>query len=224
MGFLSGSPAWQLISQSDLMTWFILLSLFGLSIFCCWIIICKFMALKKEKQQMKLLITNLKEAKTFDSLVSAGEKFKECAGGRFLIQSVGDFKKLIKEDNSNLSVRNIEQLRVVVDQIFEHVMAQEELYLPVLGTSAAVSPLIGLFGTVWGLVHAFINISREKTADIAVIAPGIAEALLTTLAGLLVAIPALIFFHYFSNEVRKIEQQLLGVSDQFVTIVKQTFV
>ena len=100
---------------------------------------------------------------------------------------------------------------------------ENESYLPILGTSAAVSPLVGLFGTVWGLIHSFVNISQEKSADISVVAPGIAEALTTTLAGLMVAIPAMIAFHYFSNELRKQEQQLDHLADKYLSIIKKTF-
>ena len=71
-----------------------------------------------------------------------------------------------------------------------------------LSVSAAVSPLLGLFGTVWGLVHAFVRIGELQTADIATVAPGIAEALITTLAGLMVAIPALVMYHYVANKIR----------------------
>ena len=102
-------------------------------------------------------------------------------------------------------------------------MIESETYLPILGTSAAASPLVGLFGTVWGLIHAFVNISQEKSADIAVVAPGIAEALTTTLAGLIVAIPAMIAFNYFSNELRKQEQQLSHLTDRYLSILKQTY-
>jgi len=99
-----------------------------------------------------------------------------------------------------------------------------EKYLPILGTSAAVAPLVGLFGTIWGLCHAFVRISQLKTADIAVVAPGIAEALLTTLAGLVVAIPAMIFFHYFSNKLRKLEGHIIIVSDSFFDSVRRIFI
>ena len=81
-------------------------------------------------------------------------------------------------------------------------MRTEESYLPFLFTSASVSPLLGLFGTVWGLVHAFIRISEKQSADITTVAPGIAEALITTLAGLLVAVPALVMYHYLIAQIR----------------------
>jgi len=82
---------------------------------------------------------------------------------------------------------------------------------------------LGLFGTVWGLVHAFIRISEKQSADITTVAPGIAEALITTLAGLLVAIPALVMYHYLMSEIRTIERQLFILADKFSFIVQKLF-
>ena len=113
----------------------------------------------------------------------------------------------------------------MLDQTIEELMAREESYLPVLFASASVSPLLGLFGTVWGLVHSFISISQAGTADIAAIAPGIAEALMTTLAGLMVAVPALLMYHYLRLQVQTIDQQLMFLRDRLlrvVTIPKQS--
>ena len=112
-------------------------------------------------------------------------------------------------------------LEVLVSQHIGTLMLEEECYLPLLGSSAAVSPLIGLFGTIWGLIHAFLDISKEKSADISTVAPGIAEALITTLAGLVVAIPAMIAFHYFSHELRRIESQLLDIGEMLLILTVQ---
>jgi biopolymer transport protein ExbB len=74
-------------------------------------------------------------------------------------------------------------------------MTYNESTSAALSTTASVAPLLGLFGTVWGLVHAFMNIAATQSADITAVAPGIAEALITTIAGLLVAIPALVMYN-----------------------------
>ena len=233
--FIFTAPAWQLIAQADIMTKFVLFALFLLSIFCFWVVLSKFLVLHKEKKMLRLLLVEIKRARTFDDLLALSKKYQESSAGRFLIRALAELKELLhaqkgiagaqKEgEKVFLSIQDVEHLQLLVDQSLDHILVQEEQYLPVLGTSAAVAPLIGLFGTVWGLVHAFVSISQQRSADISVVAPGIAEALTTTLAGLVVAIPALIFFHYFSNELRKLELQLLRISDRFLNIVKQTFV
>ena len=223
--FIFESPAWQLIIQADWMTKFVLLALFFLSVACISIVAFKFLMFKKEKNLNQQLFIRLKGVKTFNELLSVGKNFKECSGGKFLIQNLKELKTLFndQEGEQKLNIQDLEYLELTINQTIEQLIMENESYLPILGTSAAVSPLVGLFGTVWGLIHSFVNISQEKSADISVVAPGIAEALTTTLAGLMVAIPAMIAFHYFSNELRKQEQQLDHLADKYLSIIKKTF-
>jgi len=81
-------------------------------------------------------------------------------------------------------------------------IAQIERYLPFLATTASATPFIGLFGTVWGIMSSFHGISSQGSASLAVVAPGISEALIATAAGLAAAIPAVIGYNYFLNRVR----------------------
>jgi biopolymer transport protein TolQ len=224
-GFLFNAPAWQLVAQADIMTKFVLFGLFSLSVFCVWIVLTKFLLLWRQKEAMKALLSQVKKVHTFDELLEVSQRYKNSAGGRFLLKALGEIKSLLQAGgNKRLSMQDVEHVQLVLEQALDKILSEEEQYLPVLSTSAAVSPLVGLFGTVWGLVHAFVDISQNRSADITVVAPGIAEALTTTLAGLMVAIPALVFFHYFTNELHKLEQQLWGISDKFLSIVKKTFV
>jgi len=85
--------------------------------------------------------------------------------------------------------------------------------MPIFTATIAISPLLGLFGTVWGLIHAFMRISEKQSADIATVAPGIAEALITTLAGLMVAIPAVVMLCYLQSQVRALEYYALRLAD-----------
>jgi biopolymer transport protein TolQ len=102
----------------------------------------------------------------------------------------------------------------------DEIVHQEESFISILTVSAAVGPLLGLLGTVWGLVHAFMSISQKQSADIVTVAPGIAEALITTIAGLLVAIPAVMLFYYVSGKVKEIEYQLCLLSDRVITVAR----
>lgn len=233
-GFLSNAPAWQLILQADLMTKLVITALFTLSVFCIWIVLNKFLLLWRQKKGLKKVQAEIKKVRSFDELLALSKTYKHLAAGRFLLKVLGELNELLHTKKGAelvgdvnkvvLTEHDLGHLQSLLDQSLGEVLAEEEQYLPVLSTSAAVAPLAGLFGTVWGLVHAFVDISRNRSADIAVVAPGIAEALTTTLAGLIVSIPALIFFHYFSNELRKLEHQLWAVSDKFLNIVKSTFV
>lgn len=94
-------------------------------------------------------------------------------------------------------------LERVVEYIVQSHMSRQETYLPFLATTGNITPFIGLLGTVLGIINAFGEISIQGTASIAAVAPGVAEALVATAAGLFAAIPAVIAYNYFLTKIRK---------------------
>ena len=93
--------------------------------------------------------------------------------------------------------------------------------VPFLATTGNTTPFIGLFGTVWGIMNSFHGIGLRGSASLAVVAPGISEALVATAAGLAVAIPAVIFFNYFMNRIRVLESELESFSADFLNIIER---
>ena len=102
-------------------------------------------------------------------------------------------------------------------------VAQLERYLPFLATTASACPFIGLFGTVWGVMSAFHGIGAQGSASLAVVAPGISEALITTAAGLAAAIPAAVFFNHYSSSIRVLSSMLDDFALEFLNIVERNF-
>ncbi len=98
-----------------------------------------------------------------------------------------------------------------------------ERRLSFLATTASVSPFIGLFGTVWGIMEAFGDIGRMGSANLVVVAPGISEALITTAMGLLAAIPAAVFFNFFNSRVKVLSSMLDDFALEFLNIVERNF-
>lgn len=94
-----------------------------------------------------------------------------------------------------------------------------ETNLPFLATVGSISPYIGLFGTVWGIMHAFIALGEVKQATLAMVAPGIAEALVATAMGLFAAIPAVMAYNRFSSKVSKLEHNYATFSEEFHSIL-----
>ncbi len=93
--------------------------------------------------------------------------------------------------------------------------------LPVLATVGSTAPFVGLFGTVWGIMNAFIEIAEQQNTSLAVVAPGIAEALLATGLGLLAAIPAVIFYNKLSADSDRIIASYEAFADEFATILSR---
>ncbi len=96
--------------------------------------------------------------------------------------------------------------------------------VPFLATTGNTAPFIGLFGTVWGIMNSFHGIGLKGSASLAVVAPGISEALIATAAGLAVAIPAVIAFNHFTNKIRIIESELQSFSADFLNIVERDII
>jgi biopolymer transport protein TolQ len=92
-----------------------------------------------------------------------------------------------------------------------------------LATTAGVTPFIGLFGTVWGIIDAFSGLGTSGAASLRAVAPGIAEALVTTAAGLFAAIPALIAYNYFLQDIRDLAQRLDTFANEFTAQIEKTF-
>jgi biopolymer transport protein TolQ len=96
--------------------------------------------------------------------------------------------------------------------------------VPFLATTGNTTPFIGLFGTVWGIMNSFRGIGLKGSASLAVVAPGISEALIATAAGLAVAIPAVIAFNHFMHKIRIIESELQNFSADFLNIIERDII
>jgi biopolymer transport protein TolQ len=121
--------------------------------------------------------------------------------------------------------RSFAGLQTRIDKVMDVTIAREvermERRLLVLATVGSAGPFIGLFGTVWGIMTSFQSIAASKNTSLAVVAPGIAEALFATAIGLVAAIPATIFYNKFASEVNKHAQRLEGFADEFSAILSR---
>ncbi len=116
---------------------------------------------------------------------------------------------------SNLS----EKLNGILDSNIEKQMNNIEKNYTFLATVGSTAPFIGLFGTVWGIMNSFQSIAISRNTSLAIVAPGIAEALFATALGLLAAIPAVVAYNKFSNDSKKYSQRLENFSKRFISII-----
>lgn len=123
------------------------------------------------------------------------------------------------------SSRSFAGLQTRIEKVMDVTIAREverlERRLLVLATVGSASPFVGLLGTVWGIMTSFQSIAASKNTSLAVVAPGIAEALFATAIGLLAAIPATIFYNKFISEVNRQAQRLEGFADEFSAILSR---
>ncbi|MEC9283545.1 MAG: protein TolQ [Bdellovibrionota bacterium] len=137
------------------------------------------------------------------------------------LQSLAELSDEHSEAPSKLSgIDNIERvLRTTADQE----ISKLEKNLTWLATTGSTGPFIGLFGTVWGIMSAFQKIGLTGAASLAVVAPGISEALIATAIGLAAAIPAVIVYNHFINQIKKIELDLNSYASDFTNVMKRNW-
>lgn len=198
---------WALVVQSDFTSKMVLLVLFAMSVVSWAVVLYKLILFRIKQYQCKQVLRELKSCTKISEVLYVAQKHSKTLPGYVLIELLAYVKQ-------TREMQSFELLSIYTEQILDEVMYEEESYTPILAVSSAVATLLGLFGTVWGLVHAFIRISEKQSADIVTVAPGIAEALITTTAGLIVAIPALVFLHYIGLKTKDLEHLLVQICDK----------
>ena len=218
---------WHIVVNSSMMSKIILVLSSLVLLACLFVFIYQLLLLKEKYRQIQQVKASIQSIETLDDLISLGAIIKGTFPGSVLGRGLHSLKTLLVSSGGEvkkLHYREFELLQDSLDHALQDVMYSEVESLPILSVSAAVSPLVGLFGTISGLIQSFIAISHEKNASIAAMAPGISEALLTTFAGLVVAIPALVMYHYLQAQIYKLEHQLISLIHRFEWVVKSSLV
>jgi biopolymer transport protein TolQ len=120
-------------------------------------------------------------------------------------------------------IKNLEGIARALIRAQNTEMMKLESRLGFLATTGSATPFIGLFGTVWGIMNAFRRIGVVQAANISVVAPGVSEALIATAAGLAAAIPAVIFYNYYLNYVKRLSTQMDDFALEYLTIIERNF-
>jgi len=204
-----------LFFRADLVVKLVILMLFAASIFSWAIII----------QKIRLFRNIKKLSDEFDSIFWSGKSIKEIQAEfleseSFPVKNVFDEALTeIKKSESEKSIASLpDRLDTVIESSIELESERLSSLFNYLATIGSTSPFIGLFGTVWGIMNSFQSIAISKNTSLAVVAPGIAEALFATALGLLAAIPAVIAYNLFTGQVNKEAARMYRFKDQFKNI------
>jgi len=204
-----------LFFRADLVVKLVILMLFAASIFSWAIII----------QKIRLFRNIKKLSDEFDTVFWSGKSIKEIQAefldsDTFPVKNVFDEAlKEIKKSESEKSIASLpDRLDIVIESSIELESEKLSSLFNYLATIGSTSPFIGLFGTVWGIMNSFQSIAISKNTSLAVVAPGIAEALFATALGLLAAIPAVIAYNLFTGQVNKEAARMYRFKDQFKNI------
>ncbi|MDA9597757.1 protein TolQ [Candidatus Pelagibacter sp.] len=204
---------WSLFIRADFIVKSVILMLIGCSVYSWAIIIEKFKLFKRiniESEEFEEKFWKSKSAEAFYNNLPANLDnpmallFKE------------SMQTLLKaKSKSNLNERLSSMLEVNI----EKQIVKLEKGFTFLATVGSTAPFIGLFGTVWGIMNSFQSIAISRNTSLAIVAPGIAEALFATALGLLAAIPAVVAYNKFNNDSKKYSQKLENFSKRFLSII-----
>mgnify|MGYP001467270623 FL=1 len=204
---------WSLFIRADFIVKSVILMLIGCSIYSWAIIIEKFRLFKKvnlESEEFEEKFWKSKSAETFYNSLPVDLDNPMALLFRDSMQTL-----LKAKNKSNLSERMSSMLEVNI----EKQMVALEKGFTFLATVGSTAPFIGLFGTVWGIMNSFQSIAISRNTSLAIVAPGIAEALFATALGLLAAIPAVVAYNKYNNDSKKYSQKLENFSKRFLSII-----
>lgn len=218
----------QMIFHAGTMVKFVLLLLFFLSLFSWTIIFMKlrlFKRLTDENEKFMELFSSSREIQKVyvESKVFTFSPFaKSFRAGYTEFNRSKTLQANPDEDKAYQSQHTImENVQRVVKKILAIQISRLEKGLTFLATTGNASPFIGLFGTVWGIMTSFRSIGMKGSATLAVVAPGIAEALIATAAGLAAAIPAVVAFNYFSRRVRALQVEMGNFNSDLIGLLER---
>ena len=204
---------WKLFLRADFIVKSVILILIACSIYSWAIIVEKIKLFKKihlSTEQFEKNFWKSKSAETFYN--SLPEKTEDPMANVFK----NSMKTLLKSKRSpNLQEKMSRMLEINIEQEIEKI----EKNYTFLATVGSTAPFIGLFGTVWGIMNSFQSIAISRNTSLAIVAPGIAEALFATALGLLAAIPAVVAFNKFNNDSKKYSQKLENFSKRLLSII-----
>jgi biopolymer transport protein TolQ len=224
-----GSGIVGLFLESGWMGKVIAVTLMGVSVVTWAMILMKYQYLRKAEQESRLFMTEFRRTKDVQELLRFSEKKKFSPMATLFIEGYREAESIVKSlPNNTVTEEDRKKLGEEMERALK-VTTQDEIsymerYLAFLGTAGTVGPLLGLFGTVWGIMDAFYSIGLKGSGDIGALAPGLAEALINTSMGLFVAIPAVIAYNYFSEKIRGIATRMDSFSMEFLSFIQRTVV
>jgi biopolymer transport protein TolQ len=215
--------AWDMVLHGSLPTRIVLSVLAVFSLWSWGLIFRKWRQFSAVRRQGDTFLAHMEKAQRLEDAYKSILSLPESPYGRVFRQGVNFFSELrpgaLRQGAApsvGLSLTQLEALRLVLEK--EEAEEREELAHGVgaLAVIGSVSPLLGLLGTVIGVMDAFLGITRSGSSNIMAVAPGVAEALITTVAGLSVAIPAVIAYNHFVSRLNLVSGELEGFSSEFI--------
>ena len=208
-----------------------LLILIFLSITCWAVGYVKWRQLKQLKEANEAFSSRFWKISSLDTLYEDVDTHHRSSLARVFKSAYVELKKIAESPHLNKAndgdakplLSGLDNIERVIRKASDNEIASMESRLTILATTGSTGPFIGLFGTVWGIMGSFHKIGQTGSASLAIVAPGISEALVATAIGLAAAIPAVVLYNHFIAQIRRQEVELSNFSADFLNIVKRNF-
>ncbi len=210
-----GGEITSLIEQTGMVAKVVLVILLIASVFSWAIIFSKWGRFRRARSKSAAFVRQFRRAASLGQFVAVAENFKPSPLVAVLEGAVEELKR------QNPGLRSIASVQRAMQIASSEELTRLERRIPWLATIGAVTPFIGLFGTVWGIIDAFQGLGNAGAATLRAVAPGISEALITTAAGLFAAIPAVIAYNHFVNEVKQFGARMDDFSLEILNTVER---
>jgi len=215
---------WSLFWRADLVVQSVILILVGASVWCWAIMFEKVTGLKKLNAQAQEFEKGFWSGQSLDAIYDkVGNTPKDPMSAVF-VSAMREWRRAAEKGHVGSTIANTslaERIDRVMQITVQREMERVERYMTFLASTGSTAPFIGLFGTVWGIMHAFQSIAVSKNTSLAVVAPGIAEALFATALGLLAAIPAVLAYNKISRDLERYASRLDGFAIEFSAILSR---
>jgi biopolymer transport protein TolQ len=213
--FYAGEEIVSMVANSGLVAKAILLILLAFSVFSWAIIASKWSLLKRANAQSGRFLRAFRKANRLQDISAVAEQFKPSP---LVAVFEGGFTELKRQGGV---ARNLTSIQRAMQIASSEELTRLENRLPWLATTGSVTPFVGLFGTVWGIIDAFHGLGTAGAATLRAVAPGISEALITTAAGLAAAIPGVIGYNHFTQTMREYAARMDDFQMEFLNAVER---
>jgi len=205
----------------------VMLSLLVMSVTSWGIIVLKQRHLRRATQETAVFLTSFWNASELESVYTASQELEFSPVARIFQAGYSELTRSQGGEADGESflgqLGDFENIERALRRTAVAELTELERLTPFLATTASAAPFIGLFGTVVGIIRAFHDIGARGSANLAVVAPGISEALIVTAAGLAAAIPAVIAFNYFNSKIKVLRSEMESFSGDLLNIIKRHF-
>jgi len=220
-----------LFAGTGLIVKLVLLVLLYFSVVSWAIIFFKLFQVQKANKESDRFLDFFWKTKRFDAVNAQLDRFANSPLAVLFNEGYEELKRLMEKGEQQqedptvvtTDLGGIENIERALRRATTSEITRLEKYLTFLATTGSTAPFIGLFGTVWGIMTAFKGIGETGSASLAVVAPGIAEALIATAIGLVAAIPAVMGYNHFQHKIKVIIAEMDSFSTEFLNIVHRTF-